>query len=215
MITSTALPAARLAGYLTKSEQAAEREDAADEAWLEWSLAADLGVRPTLGSDRMKRGCRWALLLALASACSGRRPVLDDADQVRLDAVVEATSSRSRAAVCLAVDPRVGDAAAGDATAFDQAQDPRGQFLQAVSRMGHVYPESRCSKGSTVVHPGGAERPGVIVTLGAVEIAADRQRAHLRVTTWPGELQGEVRLLRYRKVGQLWSLEGNTLLMQE
>jgi hypothetical protein len=50
------------------------------------------------------------LLLLLVVGCSAARPELDDANEVRLDAVVEASSGWATAAVCLAVDPRSGPA---------------------------------------------------------------------------------------------------------
>jgi hypothetical protein len=86
--------------------------------------------------------------------------------------------------------------------------------------MGHVYPESLCSRrdssdNGSVVHPGEATRRGVIMRLGAVSLSPDHRRADVRVMTWSGELRGEVRVLRYRKVEQAWRLDSNSLLLQE
>jgi hypothetical protein len=51
--------------------------------------------------------------------------------------------------------------------------------------------------------------------LGAVSLSPDHRRADVRVMTWSGELRGEVRVLRYRKVEQAWRLDSNSLLLQE
>ena len=160
-------------------------------------------------------------LLFLLSACArGGAPALGDSDQVRLDALVQATAGLSSAAICLDVDSRDirGTTVGGDA--FEQVQDPSGAFWVAASRMGHIYPQSRCSRGQSSqglvpVHPEGSTRPGVFVTLGAVGLSADGARAHLQVITWPGELQSEIQLLRYRKVGAEWLLENRNRTMQE
>jgi hypothetical protein len=146
--------------------------------------------------------------------------MLVDADQVRLDAVVESTAGFSTAAVCLSIDPRTIIGVATDVRAFDQAQDPTGAFWAATSRMGHIYPQSRCSKGASAqglapVHPESGARPGVFVTLGAVGLSSDGKQAHVQVITWPGELLTEVHLLRYRKAGADWQLVHRDLTMQE
>ena len=90
----------------------------------------------------------------------------------------------------------------------------------AVSRIGHVYPQSRCAKaesshGSATAHLENVARPPVFVTVGAVGVSADGRRAHVQVVTWPGELEGESHLLRYRKVATEWQLEDRRLMMQE
>jgi hypothetical protein len=107
-----------------------------------------------------------------------------------------------------------------DGDPFERAQDPAGPFWAAASRIGHIYPQSRCSRGQSAqglvpVHPEGSERPGVFVTLGAVSLSADGTYAHLQVITWPGELQAQTLLLRYKKVGAEWQLEQRNRTRQE
>jgi hypothetical protein len=167
-----------------------------------------------------RRQIGWAGVL-LAAACAGNsRPTLSDADQVRLDAFVEVTAPWSTAAVCLAVDARTIPGANTDAGTVDQAQDPTGTFWVAVSQVGHVYPESRCSRGPSAqglapIHPEGKARRGVFVALGPVGLSPDGRRAVVRVLTWPGEMQTEIHVLRYRKSASEWKLEQRTLAMQE
>jgi len=86
--------------------------------------------------------------------------------------------------------------------------------------MGHIYPASRCSKGQSPqglvpFHPEGDARPGLFVTLGAVALSADGSQAHLKVITWPGELQAQTLLFRYRKVAGEWQLQHPNRTMQE
>jgi hypothetical protein len=117
-------------------------------------------------------------LLSFLSACArGGGPTLGDADQVRLDALVEATAGFSTAAVCLDVDPRDSPEGTLGGDPFERAEDPAGPFWVAASRIGHIYPQSRCSRGQSAqglvpVHPEGSERPGIFVTLGAVSLSS-------------------------------------------
>lgn len=142
---------------------------------------------------------------------------LADADKVRLEAVLEATSDSSGSTFCLGVDPSL--AAAGASTEWTPA-DPAGPFGLAVRRLGHIYPQSKCAKtqspeGEVLTHPDSPSREGVLVLLGPVVLSRGGDRAHLWVHAWRGELGGELRLLHFAKRGSEWLLDRNVLLMQE
>ena len=104
----------------------------------------------------------------MCCACVGgsESTELSDADNVRLEAVLEATSSASSAPICLAVDPGVTSEVYVIASA--PSEDASGSFLRAVSRLGRIYPISRCPE------------TGVHVTLVAVSVMSERGRAPSR-----------------------------------
>jgi hypothetical protein len=162
-----------------------------------------------------------AWLVAMTGGCAPSRTFLGDADEIRLDAVVELTAAHATRAICLSVDPRSGDSGSVNAGgAFSGSLDPEPALFQAVSRMGPAYPGSRCEDGDVagdgaIRHPGGSERSAVVVTLGAVGLSADRRHAELRAVVSTGALTGEWRHLDYRREGLTWRLSGNTLLSQE
>jgi hypothetical protein len=55
----------------------------------------------------------------------------------------------------------------------------------------------------------------VFVTVGAVGLSRDQTKANVQVITWPGELQTQIELLRYRKLATEWQLEHRNVTMQE
>ena len=177
---------------------------------------------PSLADDAAwLRVSPWPVCSRVASACTRTRPPLDEANEIRLDAFVELTAHRARSVICLSVDPRSGSAAKPvRSEPFARAQDPEAELFDAVSRMGEAYPGSRCEHGDiagdgAIRHPRGPDRAGIFVTLGAVNLSSDDQRADLLARVSTGALTGELRRFAYRRQGTTWQLSSNSLLMQE
>lgn len=180
-----------------------------------------LRSRADIGRTRVSRERCAAAVIVLLGACSTGPPQgLDDADQVRVAAVVEASVASPRHGLCLAVDARTLRGPVTGPSAFAGACDPTASLMAAVSHVGSIYPQSQCvpvksAAGSTTVSRRGSGRPAVLVTLGAVRLSDDDASAHLELTTWSGELSGQTSTLRYRKVGTAWQLDRRDVTFQE
>ena len=100
-----------------------------------------------------------AWLLAVASACTRTRPPLDDANEIRLDAIVELTAHRARSVISqFSVDPRTGSAAKPIRSETVRTnQDPEAELFGAVLEwVRHI----RARDARTVISP--ATAPSVI-----------------------------------------------------
>lgn len=152
----------------------------------------------------------------MANACARSRPPLDDANEIRLDAIVELTAPHATSAICFSVDPRSGPYGSPIVQEpFAHLRDPEPELFQAVSRIGPAYPGSRCVRADSIVHPGGSDRRGAFVSLGAVNLSPDGHRGALLAHVSVGFMSGELRRLTYRREGTGWRASSNILVSQE